>query len=307
MNMVTLAEWSAPKIEELLRSAAALKEYPEQHYHSLDGRILLMMFQKPSLRTRLSFEAAIAGLGGHAIAYDVEDSPWGQGRETPADTAKAASLYVDAIVARLISHEDLIALAVNSTVPVINGLTNLEHPVQAVADLMTLQERFGKLRGLRLAYVGDACNNVTHSLMDASGKMGIHLTIGCPPGEEYEPSKGILQRARGYAVESGGRIEIFHDARQAVSGAQAVYTDTWMSYHIPLDQRERRERVLQPFQVTESLMKSAGPGAVFMHCLPALRGKEMDAEILDGPRSVVFAQMENRLHTEKAILLSVIR
>jgi ornithine carbamoyltransferase len=307
MNMVTLAEWSPPKIEELLRSAAALKEYPEQHYHSLDGRILLMMFQKPSLRTRLSFEAAIAGLGGHAIAYDLEDSPWQQGRETIADSAKSASLYVDAIMARLFSHDDLASLAENATVPVINGLTNLEHPCQAIADLMTLQERFGKLRGLRLAYVGDANNNVTHSLMDASGKMGIHLSIGCPPGAEYEPSKLVLERARGYAAESGARIEICHDARTAVSGAQAVYTDTWMSYHIPLDRREEREHVLLPFRVTESLMRAAGPETVFMHCLPALRGKEMDAEVMDGPRSVVFTQTENRLHTEKAILLSVIR
>lgn len=307
MNFLSVADWTPPRIEEILRFATGIKEFPEQHRRSLEGRILLMMFQKPSLRTRVSFESAMARLGGHAIAFDLTTSPWGHGRETPADTARTASRYVDAIMARLFRHEDLLALASHSTVPVINGLTDLEHPCQAIGDLMTLQEKFGRLRGLKLAYVGDANNNTTHSLLDACAKMGIHCSIGCPQGSEFEPAPAILKRARGFAAESGSRLEVTHDPWTAVHGADAVYTDTWMSYHIPPERREMREQTLQPFRVTSALMKAAKPGAVFMHCLPAWRGQELDAEVIDGPRSIVFAQAENRLHTEKALLLTLIR
>jgi len=307
MNFLSIADWTPPRIEEILRFAAGIKEFPEQYRRALEGRVLLMMFQKPSLRTRVSFESAMARLGGHAIAYDLTASPWGHGRETPADTARTASRYVDAILARLFRHEDLLSLAGHSTVPVINGLTDLEHPCQAIGDLLTLQEKFGRLRGVKLAYVGDANNNVTHSLLDACGKMGLHLSIGCPRGEEFEPAPAILKRARGFAAESGGRLEVIHDPRTAVAGADAVYTDTWMSYHIPPERREMREQTLQPFRVTAALMKAAQQSAVFMHSLPAWRGQELDAEVLDGPRSIVFAQAENRLHTEKALLLTLIR
>jgi ornithine carbamoyltransferase len=307
MNFISISDFPPPRVEEMLRFAAGIKEYPEQYRRALEGRVLLMMFQKPSLRTRVSFEAAMARLGGHAIAYDLATSPWGLGRETPADTARSASRYVDAILARLFSHDDLLALAANASVPVINGLTDLEHPCQALGDLLTLQEEFGRLGGLKLAYVGDANNNTTHSLLDACSKMGIHLSIGCPPGQEFEPAPAILRRARGFAVESRARIEVVHDPRAAVLGADAVYTDTWMSYHIPPDRRERREQALTPFRVTSALMQQARDGARFMHCLPAWRGKELDAEVLDGPRSIVLAQAENRLHTEKAILLTLIR
>jgi ornithine carbamoyltransferase len=306
-HFLSIADWSRPKLEELLRLAFSLKEYPEQFLHSLEGRVLLLMFQKPSLRTRVSFESAMARLGGHAIAYDLTNSPWAHGRETPDDTARAASLYVDAIMARLYSHEDLLTLAGHSTVPVINGLTDLEHPCQALGDLMTLQERFGKLAGLQVAYVGDGNNNVTHSLLDACSKMGIHLTVGCPAGKEYLPAASILARARRSAAESAARLEVVHDAVQAVAHADAVYTDTWMSYHIPADRREVRERALWPFRVTSALLRRANPGACFMHCLPAWRGTELDAEVIDGPTSIVFAQAENRLYTEKSLLLSLIR
>lgn len=307
VHFLSISDWSRLKLEELLRLAFSLKEYPEQFYHSLQGCVLLMMFQKPSLRTRVSFESAMVRLGGHAIAYDLAGSPWGLGRETPADTARTASRYVDAIMARLFSHDDLVTLADHSSVPVINGLTDLEHPCQALGDLMTLQEHFGQLAGLHLAYVGDANNNVTHSLLDACSKMGIHLTIGCPVGREYEPAPAILERARKGAQESGARLKVVHDVHDAVAHAHAVYTDTWMSYHIPSDRREVRERMLEPYRVTTALMQSARPDACFMHCLPAWRGKELDAEVIDGPRSIVFAQAENRLYTEKSLLLSLIR
>ena len=306
-HFLSIADWSRPKLEELLRLAFSLKEYPEQFLHALQGRVLLMMFQKPSLRTRVSFESAMARLGGHAIAYDLSSSPWGHGRETPDDTARSASRYVNAILARLFSHDDLETLAAHSIVPVINGLTDLEHPCQALGDLMTLQEHFGKFSGLHLAYVGDGKNNVTHSLLDACSKMGIHFTVGCPAGPEYEPAPAIVDRARGFAAGSGARLEIVHDAGQAVAGADAVYTDTWMSYHIPPERREAREAALSPFRVTAKLMRKARPDACFMHSLPAWRGKELDGEVIDGPRSIVFAQAENRLYTEKSLLLSLIR
>jgi ornithine carbamoyltransferase len=307
VNFLTLADWTPPRIEELLRFAVAIKKHPDEYRRSLSGRVLLMMFQKPSLRTRISFESAMARLGGHAIVYDLASSPWGQGRETPADTARSASRYVDAILARLFSHDDLLALAANASVPVINGLTDLEHPCQALGDLLTLQEKFGRLRGIRMAYVGDANNNVTHSLLDACSKTGIHLSIGCPPGVEFEPAPPILARARGFASESGARLQVVHDPHAAVTGADAVYTDTWMSYHIPAERREHREEMLRPFRVTSALMNAAKSQAVFMHCLPAWRGKELDADVIDGQQSIVFSQAESRLYTEKAILLSLIR
>jgi ornithine carbamoyltransferase len=307
VNLLTLADWTPPRLEELLRFAVSIKKHPGEYRHALDGRVLLMMFQKPSLRTRVSFESAMARLGGHAIVYDLATSPWGLGRETPADTARSASRYVDAILARLFSHDDLLALAENASVPVINGLTDLEHPCQALGDLLTLQEKFGQLKGLHLAYVGDGNNNVIHSLLDACSKMGIHLSIGCPAGAEFEPAPPILARALGVAAESGARLTVVHDAEAAVAGADAVYTDTWMSYHIPSERREVREQTLRPFRVTSALMNAAKRDAVFMHCLPAWRGKELDADVIDGAHSIVFAQAENRLHTEKAILLSLIR
>jgi len=306
-HFLSLADWSRPKIEELLRFATAIKELPGQYIHALEGRVLLMMFQKPSLRTRVSFESAMARLGGHAITFDVTQSAWGQGRETPGDAVQTASRYVDAILARLFSHAELLDLARHSTVPVINGLTDLEHPCQALGDLLTLQERFGDLQGLRLAYVGDANNNVVHSLLDACSKTGIHLSIGCPRGKEFEPDAAVLARASGFALKTGSCLQLVHDPRLAVSNADVVYTDTWTSYHVPAERREIRHQILRPFRVTAELMHLARPGAAFMHCLPAWRGHELEAEVLDGPQSIVFAQAENRLHTEKAILLSLIR
>jgi len=306
-NFLSMADFSPPKLKEILRLAEAIKKRPEEYAHSLDGRVLLMMFQKPSLRTRISFESAMVRLGGHAIAYDLASSPWGHGRETPADTARAVSRYVDAILARLFSHDDLLSLADYSSVPVINGLTDLEHPCQALGDLLTLHEQFGRLEGLRVAYVGDGMNNVAHSLLDACSKMGIHLTVGCPSEKQFQPADRVLERARAFAAESGTQIQVVHNARLAVADANAIYTDTWTGYHVPPDLRTEREHVLTPFRVASELFQNAHPQAVFMHSLPAWRGKELDADVIDGPRSIVFAQAENRLYTEKAILLTLIR
>jgi ornithine carbamoyltransferase len=306
-HFLSLAEWTRPRIEALLRFATAVKESPEQYRHGLDGRVLLMMFQKPSLRTRLTFESAVAKLGGHAIGFDLPGSPWGSGRETPGDTARTASLYVDAIMARLFSHAELLNLAAHATVPVINGQTDLEHPCQALGDLLTMQERFGGLEGLRVAYLGDASTNVVHSLLDSGPKLGLRLTIACPKGHDYQPDPPVLALAREAASRSDARPEVVRDALSAVAGAHVVYTDTWMSYQVPAEERESRSRDLTPFRITSALMKQAHPDAVFMHCLPAWRGNELDADVIDGPRSIVFAQAENRLHTVKAVLLSLIR
>ncbi|HLY73117.1 MAG TPA: ornithine carbamoyltransferase [Planctomycetota bacterium] len=306
-HFVSLSDWSRPRIEELLRFATHIKESPGQYARTLEGRVLLMMFQKPSLRTRVSFQSAMARLGGQAIDLDLAGSPWRAGRETAGDTVLTVSRYVDAIMARLFSHAEMLDLANHATVPVINGQTDLEHPCQALGDLLTLHEQFGDLNGLRLAYVGDARTNVVHSLLDACAKLGIHLSIGCPSMPDYQPDSAVVARARAVAANTGAHLEVVHEASRAVAGANAVYTDTWMSYQIPVGQREARKHVLSPFRVTSSLMKLARPEAVFLHCLPAWRGNELDAEVMDGPQSIVFAQAENRLHTEKAILLSLIR
>jgi len=234
-------------------------------------------------------------------------SPWAMGKESAEDTARTASRYVDAIMARLFRKADLDALASGATVPVINGLTDVEHPCQAVGDLMTMRERFGPHARLKVAYVGDGLNNVTHSLLDGCAKMGIDIAVGCPAEAGYEPAAAVLERARRFAKESGGSVEVVRDAVAAVRGANVVTTDTWMSYHIPASRREERMRVLEPFRVTAALMAAARPEAVFLHCLPAQRGMEVAAEVIDGPRSLVFDQAENRLHTEKAILLELLK
>lgn len=305
-HLLSLADWPRERIEEILRLTRSVKDYPELYAEALRRRAVLLMFQKPSLRTRVSFEAAALQMGGHAIAYDLASSPWGAGKETPADTARTLSRYVDAVVARLFRTEDLEELAAHSAVPVINGLTDAEHPCQILGDLFTLEEHKGGLQGLKLAYVGDGNNNVTHSLMDGCAKLGLSLWVACPEGPDYAPDPAVLARAREFAAESGGRVELVHDPRAAASGADAVYTDTWMSYHVPPERAERRRRDLAPFQVGVELLRLARPDALFMHCLPAKRGEEMTAEVIDGPQSAVFEQAENRLHSEKAILLELL-
>lgn len=306
MNLLSLADWSRDRIEEAITMALRIKQHPDEYAQALPGRVLLMIFEKPSLRTRVSFEAAMLQMGGHAIYYDLGTSPWGVGKETTADTARTASRYVHGIMARLFSRTHMQELGHHATVPVINGLTDFEHPCQALGDLLTIQEKKGRLHGVKLAYVGDAKNNVTHSLLDGCSKMGLEMSVGCPEGGGYEPAAEALVRARGFAKQSGATVTVVHDARKAAAGADVVYTDTWMSYHIPPEQREERTRVLEPFRVTEELMKQAKPDAVFMHCLPAQRGVEQTAEVLDGPHSIVFDQAENRLHIEKAILLMLL-
>jgi ornithine carbamoyltransferase len=302
MNLISLAEWSREQIEHAIELALRIKRNPEEYAHMLVGRVLLMIFQKPSLRTRLSFEVAMLQMGGHALHYDLGMSPWAAGKESAADTSRTSSRYVSAIMARLFNRADMLDLAAHASVPVINGLTDFEHPCQALGDLLTIRERKGGLAGVKLAFVGDGNNNVTHSLIDGCSKVGMHISVGCPAAAAYLPAAEVRSRAAAFAKESDARIDIVHDARAAVGEADVVYTDTWMSYHIPAEKRDERFHALRSFQVTTDLMRHAKPDAVFMHCLPAQRGVEQTADVIDGPQSIVFDQAENRLHVQKAVL-----
>ena len=305
-HLVTLQDWSSESIREVLDRAAEIKAQPARYHQAMSHRVLVMIFEKPSLRTRVSFEVGAAQMGGYPIYYDMSTSPLGAGKENIHDTVKVLSRYADIIMARLFEHEKLEEMVRYSTIPVINGLTNFSHPCQVLGDLFTIREIKGRLEGLTLTYFGDANNNVTHSLLFACPKMGLNIRIACPALPEYQPDPAVLEAARRTAARTGTRVEILHEAVPAARGADVIYTDSWMSYHIPAEQREERLGRLRPFQVTSEVMKAAAPDAIFMNCLPALRGYEQTAEVIDGPQSVVFDQAENRLHVQKAIMLHLL-
>jgi ornithine carbamoyltransferase len=306
-HLLTLNDWSSDQIAQAVTTARAIKAQPEVYADTLRRLTLCMFFEKPSLRTRLSFESGMNQMGGHAIYYDTSTSPFGGGKESIADTVRTTCRYVDIIMARLFKHEHLLEMAEHSTVPVINALTNFTHPGQILADLQTIQEKKGELAGLKLAYLGDSFNNVTHSLLFACPKMGVHLSIGCPAGKEYEPAGEPFSTAQADAAAQGVTVEVTPDAAAAVRDADVVYTDSWMSYHIPKDQAGARKDIFGPYQVTADLMKQAKPDAIFMNCLPAMRGMEQTAEVIDGPQSVVFDQAENRMHMHKALMLILLQ
>lgn len=307
LHLLTLDDWTPEHVTATLDLAAGLKARPEDYADAAYRHTLLMIFEKPSLRTRLSFETGMTQMGGHAIYYDTSTSPMGTGKETLHDTAKTFSRYVDIVMARLFRHDDIEELARHATVPVINALTDYAHPCQILADLLTIREKKAALKGLRLAYLGDSNNNVTHSLLIGCAMVGMHVAVGCPEGDAYRPQSRVLEVARRRAQATGANVTVHHDAAAAVSGADVVYTDSWMSYHIPKDQLEERVRVFSPYQVNEALMREARPDAIFMNCLPAMRGYEQTAGVIDGPQSVVFDQAENRLHAQKAVILSLLQ
>jgi ornithine carbamoyltransferase len=263
----------------------------------LKGKTLAMIFEKSSTRTRVSFEVGMYQLGGTALFLNKNDLQLGRG-ETIADTARVLSRYVDGIMARTFAHQTVVDLAENATVPVINGLTDLLHPCQALADLFTIMEKKGKLAGRKLAFVGDG-NNVAHSLMVACAKMGMHFSLGCPEG--YEPNPTIVAQARENAAETGSDIQILHDPVAAVADADAVYADVWTSMGQEAEKEERLAR-FAPYQINQNLLALADPNAIVLHCLPAHRGEEITDEVLDGPHSVVLDEAENRLHVQKAIM-----
>lgn len=304
-HLISLKLWSPEKIRTVLDLAREVKARPEAYRNAMAHKTLLMIFEKPSLRTRLSFEAGMMQMGGHAIYYHTGNSPMGSGKESISDSVKTASRFVDIIMARLFSHKDLLEMAQYATVPVINALTDDSHPCQILADLQSIEEKKGSLKGLKLAYLGDGFNNVTHSLMYGGSKMGMHVRVGSPAGAEYSPRPDVVSACEAFSAESGGSVMVTDDPLEAVHDADVVYTDSWMSYHIPKDQEEERIAKFMPYQVNAQLMAHAKPDAIFMNCLPAIRGCEQTAEVIDGPQSIVFDEAENRLHAQKAVILTL--
>ena len=292
------------ELEEIIDLGLEMKRRQRmvEVYEPLKDKSMAMIFEKPSTRTRVSFEVAMTQLGGHALYLSPRDMQLGRG-ETIADTAKVLSRYVDAIVYRAYKHENVVELAENASVPVINALDDLEHPCQIVADLMTIKEKKGGFRGLKLAYVGDG-NNVAHSLMLGAAIVGMDFYIACPEG--YEPKKEIVGEARKIANETGAKIVITHDPVEAVKDADIVYTDVWVSMGDEAE-KEIRLKVFRPYQVNEELVRHAKSNYIFMHCLPAHRGYEVTDDVIDSRNSVVFDEAENRLHAQKAILVRLIK
>ena len=298
-HLLSLKDYSREDIEEIFDLAAQVKANPGAFSEALKGKSLAMIFQKPSTRTRVSFEVGMFQLGGTALYLGSNDIQLHRG-ETVADTARVLSRFVDGIMARVFSHQDILDLARHGSVPVINGLSDLLHPCQALADYFTLRERRGRLEGVKVAYVGDG-NNVCHELMIAAVKLGISMEVASPQG--YEPNQLIVKSSVRDAQRAGVPIPVVTgDPMAAVSGADVVYTDVWTSMGQE-DEAQARLQAFQGFMVTPEMMAAASPDAVFMHCLPAHRGEEVAAEVLDGPQSVVFDEAENRLHTQKALLL----
>jgi len=298
-HLISLKDLSRAEIEEIFDLAVKLKANPSAYASALKGKSLAMIFQKPSTRTRVSFEVGMFQLGGTALYLGADDIQLHRG-ETIADTARVLSRFVNGIMARVFAHQDLLDLAKHGTVPVINGLSDLLHPVQALADYFTLWERRGSLDGLKMAYIGDG-NNVCHELLFGAAKFGMTMAVACPEG--YDPNPLVVKSAAREAQKVGAPPPIVtRDPMEAAAGADAVYTDVWTS----MGQEEEAAARVQAFQgymVSSEMMAAAGPEAVFMHCLPAHRGEEVAAEVIDGPRSVVFDEAENRLHVQKAALI----
>src|SRR6185436_15428339 len=298
---ISLNDYSPKQVLKLFEVAARLKARPGRFARALKGQTLGMIFQKSSTRTRVSFEVGMFQMGGHALFLSGNDIQLGRGESVP-DTARVLSRFVDGIMARVFAHQDILDLAEYGSVPVINGLSDLLHPCQALADYFTLREKRGELQGLKLAYVGDG-NNVANELMFGAVKLGMRCSIGCPKG--YEPNPLIFKSVQREAQKLGSPPpEVTHNAFETVAGADVVYTDVWTSIK---QEAEAEERVaaFQGYGVTPKLMSAAGRDALFMHCLPAHRGEEVAAEVIDGPQSAVFDEAENRLHVQKAVLVTL--
>ncbi|MBU2496740.1 MAG: ornithine carbamoyltransferase, partial [Nanoarchaeota archaeon] len=288
-HLLSLEKTTSKEILSLIQLSRKIKKNPKAFENKLHRKTLLMLFEKPSLRTHLSFEVAAFQLGGHAIFFDLHEAPLGKGKESIADTAKTFSHYIDIVVARLFEHETLEKLANNSTVPVINGLTNFSHPCQILSDLLTIHEHFGKIKNLKLTYIGDANNNIVHSLLFALPKMGINLTIICPNKKEFLPHPRVISIAKQEAKKNNTKIIVTSNINEA-KNSDIIYTDSWMSYHIPKSQEKARILALKKYQVNKKLMNLAGKKekTVFMHCLPATREQEVTNEVIDGKQSIVF-------------------
>jgi len=300
-HLVSIADLSSQQIAALFRLASRLKRMQRKPVRWLEGKVLGLLFHKPSVRTRVSFEVGMAQLGGESLYMGPVELEKGK-RESPQDVARVLSRYLDALVVRTFDHRVVEEMAQVSSIPVINGLSDFTHPCQALADLFTLQEILGRLKRVRLAYVGDG-NNVCHALMQASARMGVWLKIATPP--THRPDDTSFKEVQEWAYRSGGRVEWTEDPEEAVKEAEAVYTDVWTSMGHEKE-RSQRQRIFRSYQVNRSLMRKAAKGALFMHCLPAHRGEEVTDEVIDSPASIVYDQAENRLHVQKAILLDLL-
>jgi ornithine carbamoyltransferase len=300
-DLLTGMEWNAGQVRDVLHLAADVKARPDRYRGALAGRFLALIFEKPSLRTRVTFEVGIASLGGSAAFLDHTSSHLGE-RESVADVARSLERWTNGIVARLFKQTVLEELAQNTKIPVINALTDRFHPCQAISDFFTLEEHFGSLRGLKVAYVGDG-NNACHSLLSIGARLGAHIRVATPGG--YEPDAGVVAEARRAARDTRGRIEIVSTPAEAVTGVQAIYTDVWTSMGQEAE-TAARGAAFAGFQVNDELFAHAASDGVFMHCLPAHRGMEVSDAVMDSARSIVFDQAENRLHVQKAILLTLL-
>jgi ornithine carbamoyltransferase len=297
-DLISIHDLARDEVREILDLALEVKKDPEGYSRALPQKTLAMIFEKPSLRTRVSFEAGMTQLGGHAINLGPSDISMGK-RENVADIARTLSGMVDGIMARTFSHQAIVDLARHAAVPVINGLSDHLHPCQALADFLTVREVFGRCEGIRLAYVGDG-NNVAHSLMYAGAKLGAHVSVATPPG--YAPDPGVVSRALKDAATTGGSITVGNDVEETVASADVVYTDTWASMGQEAEHDER-VKIFRPYQVNAGVMARASRRAVFMHCLPAHRGEEVTEDVFESKASVVFRQAANRLPAQKAVLI----
>ena len=299
-DLLTGTEWTSAQIRELFQLAREVKAQPDRYRTALSGRSFALIFEKPSLRTRVTFEVGISSMGGSSVFLDHTTTHLGE-RESVRDVAQCLERWVHGIVARVFSQDTLDELAANARVPVINALSDRFHPCQAFADFFTLEERFGTLRGLKFAYIGDG-NNMCHSLMLAGARVGAHIKVATPAG--YEPDAAVVAEAKRAAREARGKIEILRSPHDAAAGAQAVYTDVWASMGQE-QEAAAREAAFAGYQVDKDLFAHAARDAVFLHCLPAHRGLEVSGGVIDSPRSIVFDEAENRLHVQKAILLTL--
>lgn len=301
-SLATLNDLTREELEQILKTSELLKLQllRGQEHPLLKGKTLAMIFEKPSTRTRVSFEVGMWQLGGYALYLSSNDLQLGRG-ESIADTARTISRYVHGIMARVFAHQTILDLIHHATVPVINGLSDFSHPCQGLADLFTVYEKKGRLEGLKLAYVGDG-NNVAHSLIEGGSKMGMNIILACPKG--YEPDSDVVAKGRKEARKNGADIKVTNDPQEAVKGADIIYTDVWTSMG---QEKEKAERIkiLKPYQINSKMVKGAKEDYIFMHCLPAHRGEEVTDEVADSPNSVIFDQAENRLHTQKALMALV--
>lgn len=298
-DLLTVGDLSSEDIEEILERSGLLKDRQKKRepYCPLIGKTLGMFFEKASTRTRISFEVGIYQLGGQAIFLTPQDLQIARG-ETIADTARVLSRYIDGLMIRTFSQKMVEEMARYATIPVINGLTDTHHPCQILSDLFTIKEKKGRLKGLKLCYIGDG-NNVANSLIEGSAKVGINISLACPDG--YEPDEEIVKKAKEEAKKGGSSIEILRDPSKAAKDADILYTDVWASMGQE-SERDKRIKVFRPYQLNRKIVEVAKPDVLVMHCLPAHRGEEITDEVIDGPNSIVLEQAENRLHTQKAIM-----